>query len=174
MRERCLDARRDRLEQRPQPLDDRGLAADHQAVAALEAPDAAARADVEVVDPFLAERGGARDVVAVVGVAAVDDHVAGLQPLAQVAHGLLGDLAGRDHHPDGPRLVKLLDELVERAGAGRTLRLELLDRPRVDVEDDALVTGGQEPADEVRAHPSEPDHPQLHSLPSRLARLGVA
>ena len=67
------------------------LAADHQAVAALEAPDAAAGADVDVVDAALGQRGRARDVVAVVGVAAVDDDVARLEQRGQAVDGRLGD-----------------------------------------------------------------------------------
>ena len=55
------------------------LAADHLAVAALQAPDAAAGADVDVVDALGLQLRGAADVVEVVGVAAVDDDVAGLQ-----------------------------------------------------------------------------------------------
>ena len=43
-------ARRQRLEDRIEVLDDVLVAADHQAVAALEAPDAAAGAGVDVVD----------------------------------------------------------------------------------------------------------------------------
>jgi hypothetical protein len=61
-----LDTGRDGREQRPQPLHHLRLTADHQAVAAIEAPDATACADVEIVNPLLVERGGAGDVVAVV------------------------------------------------------------------------------------------------------------
>jgi hypothetical protein len=60
-------------------LDDWLFATDHQAVAALESPDAAAGADIDVVDVFLGEFGGAAEVVDVVGVAAVDQNVVGLQ-----------------------------------------------------------------------------------------------
>src|SRR6266540_3348347 len=51
---------------------------DHEAVAALETPDAAARAAVHQPDPPLGQLPGPADVVAVIGVAAVDDHVTGL------------------------------------------------------------------------------------------------
>jgi hypothetical protein len=67
----------ERLEDRVEALHDLGLAADHQAVAALEPPDAAARAHVDVVDVLRLEPLRARDVVVVVRVAAVDDGVAG-------------------------------------------------------------------------------------------------
>jgi hypothetical protein len=52
------------------------VAADHQAVAALQAPDTAADADVDVVDPAVPKLGLTAQVVDVVRVAAVDDRVA--------------------------------------------------------------------------------------------------
>ncbi len=52
-------------------------AADHQAVATVQAPHAAAGAAVEVLDAELLEFVGAPDVVAIIGVAAVHHHVAG-------------------------------------------------------------------------------------------------
>ena len=76
---------RQRGEDRVEPLDRAVGAADHQAVAALEAEDAAAGAAVDEVDPLLAQLRGAADVVAVVGVAAVDDRVAGLEHGGDVA-----------------------------------------------------------------------------------------
>ena len=56
-------------------LDDRRFAADHHAVAALETPDAAAGADVHVVDALRGELLRAPDVVDVVRIAAVDQDV---------------------------------------------------------------------------------------------------
>src|SRR5262245_27840986 len=53
--------------------------ADHQAVAAVGAPHAAARADVEIVNAPARERLGSPHVVLEVAVAAVDDRVAGLE-----------------------------------------------------------------------------------------------
>ena len=84
MRGGRLDAGRDGLEQRVEVRDDLVLAADHQAVAALEAEHAAAGADVDVVDALLAQLGRPVDVLAVVGVAAVDDDVARLHQLGQL------------------------------------------------------------------------------------------
>src|SRR4051812_39614501 len=48
------------------------LATDHHAIAALEAPDAAAGADIDIVDGLRRQLRGAADVVNVVGVAAID------------------------------------------------------------------------------------------------------
>ena len=69
-------ARRQRPEHRLQPPDRLVLAPDHQGVAVLQAPDAAAHPDVDVVQALLAQLGGPPDVVLVVGVAPVDDRVA--------------------------------------------------------------------------------------------------
>ena len=80
-----VDARREAAEDRIEVRDDPVLAADHEAVAALEAEDAAARADVDVVHPARLELGGAVDVVAVVAVAAVDDDVAALEVPGELA-----------------------------------------------------------------------------------------
>src|SRR4029453_953874 len=64
------DAGGERAEDRIHALHDLVRPADHQAVAALEAPDAAGRADVDVVDPVLGADLGAADVVLEVHVAA--------------------------------------------------------------------------------------------------------
>src|SRR5262245_41747638 len=53
--------------------------ADHHAVAALQPPDAAAGADVDIVNPPRGEFLGPADIVDVVGVAAVDQDVVLLQ-----------------------------------------------------------------------------------------------
>src|SRR4051812_43797689 len=77
-------ARCERLEDGVEMFNDLPLAADHQAVPALQAPDAAARAYVDVVDLLCAEVLRAADVVDVVRVAAVDDDVAGFELGQQV------------------------------------------------------------------------------------------
>jgi spermidine/putrescine transport system substrate-binding protein len=57
-------------------LDDILGAADHQAVPALEAPNAARRTDVEIIDALRLQRFAVADVIDVVRVAAVDQRVA--------------------------------------------------------------------------------------------------
>ena len=168
-----VEAGGDRGEDRAESLDDLLLAADHQAEAALEAPDAAARADVHVVDPLVPERARVADVVVVVRVAAVDDRVAGLQHLGQRLDRLVGDLTGRHHHPRGAGLVELGDEVRERLGADGAVGGQCLHGVRADVVPHAVVAVAEEPADDARAHPAEPHHSELHgrfrgheSLPS--------
>src|SRR5262249_32931287 len=53
-----------------------GLASDHQAIAPVETENAAAGANVDVVDAARLEPVGAIEVIAVVAVAAVDQNVA--------------------------------------------------------------------------------------------------
>jgi hypothetical protein len=157
-----VDPWRDRREQRRDPVDDLVLAAEHQAEAALDAPHAPAGAAVDVVDPLLAELVRVADVVEVVGVAAVDDHVAGLQHLGDGLDRLVGDLAGRHHYPDHARLLELGGELLERARPGHPVGLDGLDGVGAHVVAHAVVAVGHQPADDPGAHPAEPDHSQLH------------
>src|SRR6266513_1389338 len=96
-------AGRERPEDRVEALDDRPLATDHEAVAALEPPDAAARADVYVVNLLLAKRLHPSHVVLIEGVAAVDDRVAGLEALREIPDDLLGRGPRRHHDPRDPR-----------------------------------------------------------------------
>ena len=56
-------------------------AADHHAVAALQAPDAAAGADIDVMNSFVLEHLRAANVVFEIGIAAVDEDVAGFHLL---------------------------------------------------------------------------------------------
>ena len=77
-------------------------AADHQGVAVLEAPHAAAGAAVDEADALLGQRRGPADRVAEVGVAAVDDDVALGQEAGELVDRLLGGVAGRHHRPTPP------------------------------------------------------------------------
>src|SRR5450432_3540250 len=72
------DPRRQTGEDRIEPVDHRLVAADHHAIAALDAPDAARGADIDIVDAAFLQRRAAADVVLPEAVAAVDDDIAGL------------------------------------------------------------------------------------------------
>jgi len=67
--------------------------------------------------------------------------------------GVLRDLAGRDHHPEGARRLELFLELFERVG-----------RPRFDVGVVRVhvVPVFAQALCHARTHAAEPDHPQLH------------
>jgi hypothetical protein len=92
--------RREHVEDRGEPLHRLVGPADHHAVADLEPPDAAARADVHVMDPLRLERRRALLVVAPAAVSAVDDRVARIKELAERVHGVGGRPPGRHHDPD--------------------------------------------------------------------------
>ena len=72
---------------RGQALNRLFFAADHEAISDCQSPDAAARADVHVMDALVLQLGGAPRVVVESGIAAVDDGVAWLQ---QCTDGLNG------------------------------------------------------------------------------------
>src|SRR5882724_1950163 len=92
------------------------FAADHLAVAALEAPDAAAGADVNIVNAFGSEFLGAADVVDVVGVAAVDEDIVLAEFGSEIGDGGV-DNRGWNHQPDGTGLLQLADKVVDGSGA---------------------------------------------------------
>src|SRR5271165_5129162 len=150
-----------RLKDGIEVFDDVVFPADHLAVAAFEAPNAARGADVDVVDAFAAEFLGAADVVDVVGVAAVDNDVADVEFADEfVERGV--DNRGGNHEPDGAGFAEFLDEFVERAGAGGAFGGELLDGVGAAIVDHGLVAVFLQPADHVGAHSSETDHSELH------------
>src|SRR5439155_8482826 len=154
-------AGRQRREERVQMTHDVRLAADHEAVAALETEHAAARAAVDVVEPPAGEPGRAVDVVAVVGVPAVDDDVAALEVGDEALECRIDD-ARRYHEPDDPRLRELLDEGVQRGGAARALAYEGLHGGCRYVVHHAGVPAADEATHHVRSHATQPDHADLH------------
>src|SRR6185437_17055942 len=80
-------------------------AADHQAIAAFYTPHAAGRAAIDVANVLPGQFLGAADVVLVKGIAAIDDDVVRLQQAAEMFNRFFGNLAGRQHDPNGTRLV---------------------------------------------------------------------
>ena len=63
--------------------------ADHQAVAALDTPDAAGRAAIDVANVLLRQFLGAADVILVKGIAAIDDDVVRPQQAAETVRPFL-------------------------------------------------------------------------------------
>jgi hypothetical protein len=115
----------DGLQDRVDDLDRFLVTAHHQAIAALQSENPTAGTDVDVMQALLAKLGGPANIVAVVGVAAVDDDVAFVEQLGELINGLSGD-PRRNHHPDRARALELADKLLQRVAASRTLPLELL------------------------------------------------
>ncbi len=139
-----------------------GAPAHHQAVAVLEAPYTAGGAGVDELDAVLGETGGIGGGVLVVRVAAVDDDVARLEQTGERGHGVLGGLAGGDHHPGHARLRQLGGQLLQArgrlgsvAGHGRTCL-----GPEVEAYD--LVPVFDQAPGHVGAHLAEADHPDAH------------
>ena len=137
------------------------VAADHQTEADLETPDTTGYARVDEVDTAVLRFHVAPFRVPEVRVPAVDDRVAVVGDLEQLVKGVLGDLAGGDHQPEGARRLELFLELFERVG-----------RPRFDVGvvRVQVVTVLTQALGHARTHAAEPDHPQLHYLSSSLMR----
>ena len=119
-------------------LHNRRFAADHHAVAALEAPDTSARPHVHIMDTLRRELLRAPDVVHVVRVAAVDDDVVLVEERQQIVDTRIHD-GRRDHEPNRARFAELLYQLLERCRALRAFRHELRDRAGIAVVHDAGV-----------------------------------
>src|SRR5690348_11825476 len=137
------------------------FAADHHAIAALQAPDAAAGADIDVMYAPGAKLLGAADVVDVVGIATIDQDIVRLQMRQQVGDCLVDD-AGGHHQPNGTRLGEGLDEFGNRPRADRLLLHKLRHGLGGHVEHHTLMATLQEAAHHIRSHPAEADHSQLH------------
>jgi hypothetical protein len=103
-------ARGQRPEDGIEVLDNLRLAADHHAVTALEAPDTAAGADIDVIKILAGEFMSPPDVVDVIGVAAIDEDVPCVQERYQSGNGLVHDPGGH-HEPDRPRPFEPIDEI---------------------------------------------------------------
>ncbi len=100
---------REGLEDRAQTFDRFGLAAHHQAVTLLQAPDAAARPDIDKMQAAGFDDGGVANGVLVVAVAAVDDDVARVEQFRSTAATVFSvRFARRDHNPGSARRIASL------------------------------------------------------------------
>ena len=138
------------------------LAADHQAVAVREPPDAARNAGVDVLELVLAREGRPPLGVAEVRIASVDDDVTRLEQADEGLDGLLGRIAGRDHQPDGPPRLELADQLLERGR--RAAAASRVGRHLVPIALQALR--------HVPAHAAQSDHCELHRSSSLTRTIG--
>jgi hypothetical protein len=85
--------------------------------------------------------GSAADVIVVVGVAAIDDHIVLFEERYECLQRLI-DHGGRHHHPDGARRFSASSgEVFNRRCADRTVFDERLRGFRMNVVNNALVTG---------------------------------
>src|ERR1700751_4152868 len=90
--------------------------ANHHAIAAFEAPHAAAGSDIDVVNALLLETLGAADIIFEVGVAAVDDGVSRFEELGESLHGLFGGATGRHHDPHRSRGLQFVGQILQGSG----------------------------------------------------------
>ena len=113
--------------------------------------------------PFSLQLGRVADVVVVVGVAAVDDHVAGLEHLGERRGSSSSVISPAGTITQTARGFSSFGaNSVERGRAVGAVGLERRDGVREDVVADAAVPVAHEPPDDAGAHPAEPDHPELH------------
>ena len=125
-----------------------------------------------MVDIALFEHLGAADIVAPERVAAIEHDIAGGEQLGELSDHVLGDLAGRQHHPYRARRPQLLHQLVETAGARCAVAAQCGDRLGVVIVDDHLVAILDQAAGNIAAHAAETDHADLHhQLRSRQCAL---
>ena len=138
------------------------LAADHQAVTALEPPHAARRSNVHIMDAPLGAFPGAPDVILEEAVAAIDDHVARLRDRPQLGHRLLGWRARRHHHPEDAGRLELRRRIFKGVGSGSAIRSELLNALGVAVEADDVMAAAHQSAGDVRPHATQANHRKSH------------
>src|SRR5262249_38901732 len=144
-------------------LDHRLFAANHHAVASLQTPDATTRSHVYVVDALRREFPGAPDIVNVIGIASIDQHVLCLEMGQEIRDRVVHDRRG-NHQPDHPRFRELLDKVHERGGPNRFVLDQLVHDLRRPVEDHALMTCLEKPPCHIRTHASQTNHADLHSV----------
>ena len=148
--------------------------ADHHAIAAVDSPDAAAGADIDVVNAFGLELIGAAHIVFVVGVATVDDGVAGLHVLRELLHGLFRGAASGNHDPGGSRRFQFADEIFQGRGTTGAFAGQFFDGVGAEIGNYELMSAAHQAARHVRAHAAQTYHSQLHAFtPCRAKRSAV-
>ena len=76
---------------------------------------------------------------------------------------LLGDVAGRQHHPDGARPVgERLDQFGDRTGVRGAVLGQGFARLAAGVVDHAVDGHPHQPAGDIAAHAAQADHADLH------------
>src|SRR6185312_4579293 len=138
------------------------LGTDHQTIALLEPEHTAARPDIDVMDACRAQLLGPADVVLIVGIAAVDEDVAGSEPRPQLRNDAVDDRSGH-HDPDRARRSQGGGELRERIGGDRPIGSNRLHRFLRSIVSDAFMAASDQPAHHVGAHAPEPHHSDSHT-----------
>jgi len=142
-----------RVRDRASPGDVGIACADHEAISLGQSPDAAGHAGVDVSDSLLAHSFCVRPVFGVAGVAAIDHQVALAEFSGKPDDRVVGDRAGRHHHPHHTRGRQRLGECAQRRDVGDF-------RPRIEA--DHFVPALAQTLAHVEAHFAETDQPELH------------
>ena len=138
-------------------LDGSGRAANHQTVTSLQPPNTAAGANIDILDSLRRELLSTPDVINVIGIAAVDQNVAGFEIGRNAGNGFVHDRCG-NHQPDGARFGELAYQVLERRGTHGTMLHQLLNSLRGPVEHDAGMTVIQQTLHHVGAHSPQTYH----------------
>src|SRR5438034_7346416 len=161
----CVDAGGQGREDRVEMLNNILFTANHQTIAALEAPTATACSAVHIVDTFRFEFGRTANIIVVVRIATVYDDVTGSKVRD---NGLQRRIhrGSRHHQPDSAGRGKFADEVGQRCGSfcDDSSFEESLHGFRVtDVTNDRM-TSPYQPLCHVGAHTASSDHSELHSV----------
>ena len=123
--------------------------------------DAATGASVHPLDAVRLDLRSSPQIVVVVRVPPIDDHVTLVEERHEVLeHGI--DHPCRHHQPDRPWSREPTHERGQVGRSRRTFGDERSHRVRIVVGDNQVVTSGHEAFCHARAHPPKPDHAQLH------------
>jgi hypothetical protein len=97
-----------------------------------------------------------------IGIAAVDYHIARRQKSGQLRYNRVGNIAGRDHHPDYSRRSERFNQGAQRMHSLASQRRRRFDRFGIHIEDNRLVPPLLQAGYHVETHLPEPDKSQRH------------
>ncbi|MCY1355760.1 hypothetical protein D9M69_421960 [compost metagenome] len=157
-------ARGQGCEQRVEALNRLGIAADHHAVTALQAPDTAGGTDVDVVQAFFRQGLRPADIVFIEGVAAVDDGIAGIEQGAQGVDGFFGRRASWQHDPDRTRPGQAGDQRRQIGDARGALCSQGFDKGGIAIVNNGGVPVEHQAPRNIAAHAAQSNNPELHVL----------
>jgi hypothetical protein len=141
-----------------------GVATDHHAIAALQAPDTARSADVDVVQAFFRQRLGTTDVILIEGVAAIDDGIARFEQGAQGVDGVFGRCACWQHDPDRSWLGQTGNQGRQVGHAAGAFGGERIDKGCIAIVNNGGVPVEHQAPRDIAAHAAQSNNPELHVL----------
>src|SRR3954468_4304042 len=139
-------------------------AANHHAVAAVDSPNSAAGADVDVMDALALKLFRAAHVIFEVRITTVNDCISSLEILRNSLNCRLGRSSSGNHGPHCAGRVELGDEILDRRRSDRTFTTESFDRFRASIGNHYRMPAAREAARHVSTHAPETNHSQLHLL----------